>query len=111
MIETKKINNNTILILPKFNFEITNYENVTELKNIIFNYINTENIVNIILNLEHCNFIDSFGIGNLLRIYEQIKKYNGKLMACNISKNIEKLFKITNLCSFITPIDNCNKFN
>lgn len=67
-----------------------------ELKNKIFQLID-EKSLNIIINGEELEYIDSTGLGVLMSIYKKVQEKNLSLTINNLKPNIYKLFDITGL--------------
>jgi len=53
--------------------------------------------INIIINGEELEYIDSTGLGVLMSIYKKIQENNLKIKIINLKPNIYKLFDITGL--------------
>jgi anti-sigma B factor antagonist len=51
----------------------------------------------IILNLSQVNYIDSAGLGDLVRVHTSVRHQGGKLKLANLSKQLDDLFQITRL--------------
>ena len=64
-------------------------ENVTRLL--------SEGHKHIVLNLSELHYVDSSGIGELARIYVMVLKGGGEMKAVGLSRNIEKILKVTHL--------------
>ncbi len=67
-----------------------------EFKNKLIDLIDTEN-VNIIIDGEELEYIDSTGLGVLMSIYKKMQENNLKVKIKNLKPNIYKLFDITGL--------------
>jgi anti-sigma B factor antagonist len=52
---------------------------------------------NIILNLTGLNYLDSSGIGELVRNYLSVVKRNGSMKVVGLSSKVEEILKITQL--------------
>jgi len=59
-----------------------------------------------LFNFDKIDYIDSFGIGELVACYISITKMRGKLKIMNIPVKIAKLFKITMLDRIFEIFDN-----
>ncbi len=55
----------------------------------------------ILLNFEHVEFIDSFGVGEILASYISTHNLGGKLKLVRISKKLYLIFQITNLVNVL----------
>lgn len=67
-----------------------------EFKNKLIDLIDKNN-VNIIINGEELEYIDSTGLGVLMSIYKKMQENNLKIKIKNLKPNIYKLFDITGL--------------
>ncbi|MFC1848899.1 STAS domain-containing protein [candidate division CSSED10-310 bacterium] len=54
---------------------------------------------NLLLNLEFVKYMDSAGIGELIRCYTRVKNAGGELKLLNLTKKIKDLLTITKLIS------------
>ena len=54
-----------------------------------------------LLNLDEVSYLDSSGIGELVRGYTTIKKSGGELKVLHLSKRVEELLRMVNLCAVI----------
>ena len=100
MFEIKQ-NENVVIVIPEFNFDIENLENVRNLRDELERFISgIENPV-VLVNFENVSYIDSTGLGNIIRMFEMVRKRRGKFTVCNLNVDVEKIFKITTLDSVI----------
>jgi anti-anti-sigma factor len=60
---------------------------------------------NILLNLSNVEFIDSFGVGEILASYISTQNLGGKLKLSNISKKLYVVFQITMLTKVLEIFD------
>ncbi len=60
---------------------------------------------NIILNLEGVPYIDSAGLGEIVRTYTTVSRQGGKLKLINLTKRIEDLLSITKLLTVFEVFD------
>jgi anti-sigma B factor antagonist len=51
----------------------------------------------ILLNLHEVDYVDSSGLGELVRIHATLRKADGQMKLLNLSKRVEDLFKITSM--------------
>ena len=69
----------------------------------------------ILLNLEGVPYIDSAGLGEIVRTYTTVSRQGGQLKLVNLTKRIEDLLSITKLLTvfetFDTEADALNSFN
>jgi anti-sigma B factor antagonist len=59
----------------------------------------------ILLNLEAVPYIDSAGLGEIVRTYTSISRQSGKLKLLNVSKRIQDLLVITKLITIFDSYD------
>jgi len=101
MFEIKKVKENVFVVTPEFNFEIGNIDTIRELREKIEGNINSiENPV-VIIDFKNVSYVDSTGLGNIIRIFELLRKRKGRLIACSLQIDVEKIFKITTLDTLI----------
>lgn len=62
---------------------------------------------NILLNLASVEFIDSFGVGEILASYISTQNLGGKLKLCRISKKLYVVFQVTMLTKVLEIFDDC----
>lgn len=55
----------------------------------------------IILNLENLNYVDSTGIGTIIRIKKDILQVNGDMVLCNVPPKVNEVFELVNLKEFV----------
>lgn len=55
----------------------------------------------LVFNLENLDYIDSTGLGAIVRIYKEVSDKGHKVKVLNAKKNIKKLFLITELDSLM----------
>lgn len=61
---------------------------------------------NILLNLENVEFIDSFGVGEILASYISIQNLGGKIKLIRISRRLGIVFKVVGLDRVLEIFDN-----
>ncbi len=59
----------------------------------------------IILNLEEVNYIDSSGVGELMRTYTSVLNQGGQLKLLHLTKRIRELLAITKLLTIFDVFD------
>jgi|WetSurMetagenome_2_1015567.scaffolds.fasta_scaffold104470_1 anti-sigma B factor antagonist len=69
----------------------------------------------VILNLREVNYIDSSGLGELMRTYSSVNENGGRLKLLHITKRIGELLEVAKLVSFFdsyndekAAIESCN---
>ncbi len=55
----------------------------------------------IILNLENMNYVDSTGIGTIIRIKKDLLHASGDMVLCNVPPKVNEVFDLVNLKEFI----------
>ncbi len=88
-----EINENTLEVKPVGEVDIYTSP---ELKNKIYELIEEKNI-NILINGEELDYIDSTGLGVLMGIYKKLQEKSLNISIINLKPNIYKLFDITGL--------------
>lgn len=63
------------------------------------------NIENVVFNMRDLSFMDSSGIGLILGRYNQIQNKNGRIIICEMNKNIEKVIFLSGLLKICTVKD------
>jgi anti-anti-sigma factor len=61
---------------------------------------------NILLNFERVQFIDSFGVGEILASYISTHNLGGKFKIAKISKKLYLIFQVTMLTKVLDIVDN-----
>ena len=100
-IEERIVGNVTILDLKG---KITLGEGDEALKAKI-NALTTGNRRNILLNLEGVPYIDSAGLGEVVRTYTTVSRQGGQLKLVNLTKRITDLLSITKLLTVFETFD------
>ena len=59
-----------------------------------------------VLNLEHVPYIDSAGLGEIVRTYTTISRQGGSMKLLNLTKRITDLLSITKLLTVFETYDN-----
>ncbi len=65
--------------------------------NHVLEYVKDKPGLHLLLNFEHVTYMSSAGLTELLRINETLQTSSGSIRLCNLSSDIRKVFKITNL--------------
>ncbi len=71
--------------------------NVADFGNYVLEYVKDKPGLHLLLNFEHITYMSSAGLTELLRINEALRASSGSIRLCNLSCDIRKVFKITNL--------------
>lgn len=101
-IEERVVGDVTILDLKG---KITLGEGDEALKDKI-NSLTLQNRRQILLNLEGVPYIDSAGLGEVVRTYTTVSRQGGQLKLVNLTKRIEDLLSITKLLTVFETFDN-----
>jgi len=100
-IEERIVGDVTILDLKG---KITLGEGDEALKDKI-NSLTLQNRKQILLNLEGVPYIDSAGLGEVVRTYTTVSRQGGQLKLVNLTKRIEDLLSITKLLTVFETFD------
>jgi len=101
-IEERVVGDVTILDLKG---KITLGEGDEALKDKI-NSLTLQNRRQILLNLEGVPYIDSAGLGEVVRTYTTVSRQGGQLKLVNLTKRIEDLLSITKLLTVFETFEN-----
>ena len=101
-IEERVVNEVTILDLKG---KITLGEGDEALREKI-NQLIGQNKKRILLNLAEVPYIDSAGLGEVVRTYTTVKRQGGTMRLLNLTKRIEDLLSITKLLTVFETYDN-----
>jgi anti-sigma B factor antagonist len=78
--------------------------NVTELLE-AFKPVFERHPTHIILNMEKTGFVDSSGMGGLIRIHQQVKGFNGNFYLANLSQKVNNLMRLTRSNQYLRCFD------
>jgi anti-sigma B factor antagonist len=101
VITSKSIGNCRVLSL---NGRIVYGDNTDALRNAIQEAIQ-QNSRKIVLNLSNVSFMDSLGLGELIRSYNYAKEHGGKLVLTNLHSRIKYQLTIVKLNTVIENFD------
>ena len=76
----------------------------TDFKSFIEKNVNSENN-NVIINIEKLTYIDSSGIGMLIKELNFVQTLNGEFKIANMKAPIEKVFKVAGLTTYFKIIN------
>lgn len=62
--------------------------------------------VDVCINLENLNYVDSSGIGILIKSLNYIQSLNGNMCVANLKPAIEKIFKVSGLTTYFEILSN-----
>lgn len=71
--------------------------NTTEFGNAVLAYAEGKAGLNLLLNFANVTYMSSAALTELLRVNEAMREAGGSLRLCGLSKDIRKVFQITNL--------------
>ena len=77
--------------------DILDGANVSQFGSEVITYIGTHAGIHLLLDFGGVKYMSSAGLTELLRINESLKKDEGSVRLCGLTKNIRKVFEITNL--------------
>jgi anti-sigma B factor antagonist len=58
-----------------------------------------------VVNLRHLTFIDSVGIGEIVRSYTHLARHGGMLKLCDVGPRVREVLEVTHLDSIIRMYD------
>jgi stage II sporulation protein AA (anti-sigma F factor antagonist) len=73
-----------------------------QVKSEIEDAVNRGNVTDIILSLKELSFMDSSGIGVILGRYKMISGRGGRMVVCDVSPAVYRLFELSGLFRIIT---------
>jgi anti-sigma B factor antagonist len=110
MIEENLVNNIKVLILKGF----LDAHTAPDFEKVIEANVNAGN-VNIIINLEHLEYISSAGLGVFMGFIEDIRDQDGDIKICKASEKVYKVFDLLGFPNLFDIVDNqddaISKFN
>ena len=71
--------------------------NVTDFGNGVLEYVKDKPGLNLLLNFQNVDYMSSAALTELLRINEALRDSQGSVRLCGLTKDIRKVFQITNL--------------
>ena len=74
--------------------------NVGELKETVFNLLDTEDVQSLILDMKGINYMDSSGIGALVAGQKKIKSKGGKFALMSLKEEVLNILKLATLDQF-----------
>ena len=101
MLQVKEHSDNVLIVKPDFNIDIENIDSVVSMKEQVLEWIKKTESPVLIIDLENCDYIDSTGLGNIIRIYEQLRRKQGSFLAVNVNDNVNDIFEITTINKLI----------
>lgn len=77
--------------------DILDGANVNQFGGEVITYVETHPGINLLLDFNEIKYMSSAGLTELLRINESLRKDAGSVRLCGLTKDIRKVFEITNL--------------
>lgn len=71
----------------------------TDFKTFLQSNVSAEN-PKIIVNMDKLNYIDSSGIGMLIKSLNYVKEWDGQLQLANLRDSLQKIFKVAGLTAY-----------
>ncbi len=93
---TKRKSGNTIVIELSGSLDIYT---ATDFKTYLQSNITAQQS-QVVVNMEKLNYIDSSGIGMLIKSLNYIKELNGQLQLANLKESLQKIFKVAGLTAY-----------
>jgi anti-sigma B factor antagonist len=101
-IEERVVNNDVTVLDLKGKMTLGEGDELLKDK---INSLLQQNRKNIVLNLEAVPYIDSAGLGEIVRTYTTVSRQQGKLKLVNLTKRITDLLSITKLLTVFETFD------
>lgn len=77
--------------------KILDEQNIQMIGDDLFRLVDELGRRKLLLNFANVEFMSSAALGKLIRLHQRLTQVGGKLVLCNISKNILEIFEITKL--------------
>jgi anti-sigma B factor antagonist len=90
----RQVDGSTVIV--DLNGRMTLREGSAVLGNLIRDLVSKGN-VNVLLNFAQVTYVDSSGIGELVRAHVNVRKQGGRLALYNVNSNIRGVLDVTNL--------------
>jgi anti-sigma B factor antagonist len=100
-IDLKRIDSNVIISLTGSLDIYTSLDFKNFIESSLGNNVATSHVI---INLEKLNYIDSSGIGMLIKQLNYVQELKGKFSIANMRPAIEKVFKVAGLTSYFHTI-------
>lgn len=71
--------------------------NVTDFGNEVLDHVKGKKDLNLLLDFHTVDYMSSAALTELLRINDEVRRNGGSVRLCGLSKDIRKVFQITNL--------------
>lgn len=81
------------------------HHSVEEIREFVDKEFRRSNCINIAFDFENVNFMDSSGIGMMIGRYKNAGIRGGRVIACHINKELERIFQISGLHKIIKVFD------
>lgn len=79
---------------------------VPDFKKKVIQEMKEKNLKNLILNLEHVDFIDSTGIGAILGRYRYLQERGGEVILVGLNSRLERIFTLSGILKLLPVYDN-----
>ncbi|HRG47230.1 MAG: STAS domain-containing protein [Leptospiraceae bacterium] len=93
---TKRKSGETIVIELSGSLDIYT---ATDFKTYLQANVNTDHS-KVVVNMEKLNYIDSSGIGMLIKSLNYMKELDGQLQLANLKESLQKIFKVAGLTAY-----------
>ena len=100
--ETFEIRENCLVIrLP----EEVDHHNAKDIRCFADHYLNDDRVEQIVFDFNETIFMDSSGIGMIMGRYKQVIFHGGKIAACGVSNEVDRILKISGLYRVMDKFD------
>jgi stage II sporulation protein AA (anti-sigma F factor antagonist) len=98
MLINSFVKNKTLVVAPIGDID---HSNIYDIKKQIKSWLDKGDCINLIIDFERVEFIDSSGIGIIIGRYKEITSLGGRLIVSNIGENLERIFILSGLYRII----------
>ena len=85
--------------------DVKGHMTLAEPESLLFGYVSRlmqeERRLKFVVNLQHLAFIDSVGIGEIVRSYTHLARHGGALRLCSVGPRVSEVLEVTHLDSII----------
>lgn len=81
---------------------------VPDFKKTIVKEMESNNLINLVLDFSKVNFIDSSGLGAVLGRYRELDKKAGLIALVGLKTQVKKIFKLSGMLKIIDSYDSIN---
>jgi len=94
-----------VSVVDFFDKKIIDEQNITHIGDDLFKLVEQDGHKKVLLNFRNVDFMSSAMLGKLITLFKKLQARSGRLILCNISPEIQEVFKITKLDKLFTILD------